>query len=162
MSFSMSVGQLLEYSLSLPDEPKGNGPKEIRHDVASTATQAAKELVDGLSINQLWRYAVLQLLDDYISTSKRAGTHTARRMFDKKPELTGSKKIDAALAGLCAWLADRDGWNPPDWISDADRFLPSPWFPDDNRIFHDEAYESSPLSFSNRNIHVRPKALSRA
>ncbi len=162
MKLPMSVGELLDYSLALPPEPQGQGSNDLRNTVKTAARACVRLLEEGLSLDQLWRYCVLQLLDDYVSTVKRAGIPVAQRMFADEPDPTGSLEIDASFAALCEWLANRDDWVPPDWVRLANRYLVDPWFPDDNKIFHAQALLESPAPFEERNIFVTLSGLSRA
>lgn len=162
MSELMSVSELISYSRSLTDEPCGRGSTEIRHTAKQAATVCKQDLETGLTLDECWRYTVLQLLDDYTSTVKRAGVAVAKGVFADAPGLTGSQEIDAALAALCQWLADRDGWNTPQWAMSDERRLSSPWFPDDNALFHEDAKTGSPAVFRQRNIFVTQQDLSRA
>ncbi len=81
------------------------------------AAQAVRSLLaDGpVSGEDLWRFGVLQLLDDYDSVLTHQGVDAAATLMTQAPEPTGHSGLDAAFAGLACWLADRDGWDAPLW-----------------------------------------------
>jgi hypothetical protein len=67
-------------------------------------------------------FQVFQRLDDYESRRRLAGVEAAASYVSAEPALTGHSGVDAALAALTCWLADRDDWQPPAWAtSDAGR-----------------------------------------
>ncbi len=63
----------------------------------------------------LWRFGVLQLVDDYESLKRHRGVQVASEVLAVEPPRTGHSGVDASFAALTCWLADRDGWTSPAW-----------------------------------------------
>ena len=78
-------------------------------DAADAALLADDLLVQGETLQSVWRYAIVQLLDDYSHDLARDGASFASRRFDREPPTTRSAEVDAALAALAEYLARRDG-----------------------------------------------------
>ena len=76
----------------------------------------------------LWRFGVLQLLDDYESLKRHRGVQVASEVLAVEPQRTGHSGVDASFAALTCWLADRDGWTPPVWSLDPSRVARPWWF----------------------------------
>lgn len=96
--------------------------------VASAAGSVRALVASGSEGSEaLWRFGVLQLLDDYDLVLCRDGVGAAARVFADEPALTGHSGLDAAYAALACWLAHRDGWEVPGWARDPDR-LARPWW----------------------------------
>lgn len=66
-------------------------------------------------LKDVWRYVVLQLLDDYTSTLTHHGVGAVAAVGREEPQPTGDARIDAALVALAEHLARRDGWPVPAW-----------------------------------------------
>lgn len=69
-------------------------------DAVAAAALADELLVQGGTLQSVWRYAIVQLLDDYLHELAREGADVAARRFDREPVSTRSPEVDAALA---AW-----------------------------------------------------------
>lgn len=80
-----------------------------------------------VSSEDLWRFGILQLLDDYESIRAHNSVDAAARLMGEAPEPTGHSGLDAAFAGLACWLADRDGWDAPAWARAEER-VARPWW----------------------------------
>ena len=100
-------------------------------DAAEAASLADEMLSQGESLQAVWRYSIIQLLDDYSHDAGRNGTEVASRRFDQEPAPTLSTEVDAALAALTEYLARRDGWPLPVWArcSNAARMPATTWIP---------------------------------
>jgi hypothetical protein len=114
------------------------------------------------SLDDCWRFVILQTLDDYTSTTRRGGVSLGAQVFTPDPPPTGSPELDAALAALAQHLAGRDGWPPPAWTTDPARYLSEPWYPGVPAMWRDEADRDSPPAFRDRGIFITSRSLARA
>ena len=66
------------------------------------AARAVRSMLarNSVSSEHLWRFGVLQLLDDYASVRRHDGADTAAMMFMEAPGSTGDSGLDAAFAQL--------------------------------------------------------------
>lgn len=133
----------------------------LRHTAQGNATACASMINAGRSLDECWRFGVLQTLDDYTSTLRRGGTELAQQVFAPGPALTGAPEIDAAFAALGEYLADRDGWIAPQWVYQAERRVHE-WFPAVPSIYHQFAFDQSPRAFRSRGIFITDTSLARA
>ena len=150
--------------------PGANGKSEIGGRFASmsqvlvaSAAGSARALVDSGSQGSeaLWRFGVLQLLDDYDSVLRSDGVAVAARVFADEPSPTGHSGLDAAYAALACWLAHRDGWQAPDWARDLDRVARPWWFVSDSAYGRAWALVQSPGEFRIRGVFITDTALAR-
>ena len=114
-----------------------------------------------LSGEDLWRFGVLQLLDDYESVRARDGVDAAAGLMADAPGSTGHSGLDAALAGLACWLADRDGWRAPRWALADDRVARPWWFVSSSAYGRAWAMAQSPAQFRIRGVFITETALQR-
>ncbi|MDO8392312.1 MAG: hypothetical protein Q7V57_17700 [Actinomycetota bacterium] len=109
----------------------------------------------------LWRFGVLQFLDDYESVRRHHGVSPAAALLTGEPDLTGHSGVDAAFAALACWLADHDGWTAPSWaLSDARAAQPW-WFVTDSAYGRAWAMAQSPAQFRIRGVFITDTALQR-
>ncbi len=159
----LSVGELIERAKAEPAPVADpSSPLRMPHTAATNATDVAALMLRGDSLDDAWRFGVLQTIDDYNSNMRRGGTAHARHVFDDEPAPTGATQIDAAFAALADYLAERDGWQAPDWTRKANRVCEQPWFPN---LIARERYEicrTTPDAFRRHGIFVAPRALRRA
>lgn len=126
------------------------------------AAQLADDLLrDGETLQSVWRYAVVQLLDDYSHDLDRAGAAVASQRFSQEPPPTRSAEVDAALAALGEYLARRDGWPLSSWARKPGRYSSKWWFVTPLRGMHPTALQESPASFRTRGVFITTGALSR-
>ena len=118
-------------------------------------------IFSGCALKDVWRHAVLQMLDDYTSVLRHEGTRAAAAMWTKPPRLVGDRRVDAALAALAEHLARRDGWACPTWVVDPQREAEPWWFVTPLRGLHPRALVESPLSFRKRGVFITSDALDR-
>jgi hypothetical protein len=130
-------------------------------DAVAAAALADDLLVQGETLQAVWRFAVVQLLDDYSHELARDGAAAAARRFDREPVATRSPEVDAALAALTEHLARRDGWAVPAWARKPGRYSAKWWFVTPLRGMHPTALQESPASFRTRGIFITAGALSR-
>lgn len=130
-------------------------------DAAEAASLADEMLLQGESLQAVWRHSIIQLLDDYSHDAGRNGTEVASRRFDQEPAPTRSTEVDAALAALAEYLARRDGWRLPVWARKPGRYSPKWWFVTPLRGMHPTALQESPASFRTRGVFITSGALSR-
>jgi hypothetical protein len=128
------------------------------------AAVAARSLLSGgpVSSEDLWRFGVLQLLDDYESVHARDGVDPAARLMAEAPAPTGHAGLDAAFAGLACWLADRDGWPAPVWALAEERVARPWWFVSSSDYGRAWAMRESPGQFRIRGVFITSTALQRA
>ena len=159
-------GTRVDLSSLFTDDPLDHAgaplPAKSRYGMAArNALQIAEDIRAGLSDDEAWRFAILQTLDNYRSALKHGGVDHAKSVFDIEPPLTGSRRIDAAFAGLAEHLAQTDGWIPPDWVKDSERFT-HPWFPDLIEFDRTEAQFDGVPGFRRHGILVTFRGISRA
>ncbi len=126
------------------------------------ADSAAGMLADGQPLSRLWRYVFAQMLDDYASVLRHAGTPAAAGMWSAAPRGTGDGRVDAAFAAMAEYLARRDGWAVPAWAALPEREAWPWWFVTDLRGLHPRALVESPSSFRRRGVFITSGALDRA
>jgi hypothetical protein len=131
-------------------------------DAAGAAALADELLLEGASLQSVWRFAIIQLLDDYSHDLARAGTSVASQRFGREPPPTRSVEVDAALAALAEHVARRDNWPVPPWAQKPGRYSAEWWFVTPLRGMHPTALQESPPSFRTRGIFITAGALSRA
>ncbi|MBN1170580.1 MAG: hypothetical protein JXA67_00205 [Micromonosporaceae bacterium] len=129
--------------------------------VDDAARVAVMLLADHKPLSRVWRFAVLQLLDDYSSVLRHQGVEAASRMWSSAPAPTGEVRVDAALAALAEHLARRDGWRVPAWARDPQREAVPWWFVTELRGLHPRALVESPSSFRRRGVFITSDALER-
>jgi class 3 adenylate cyclase len=88
---------------------------------AAAARFAQRLLADNGQLRQVWRFVLIQLLDDYASVVRHDGVAAASGMWTLEPPQTGSSQVDAALAAMAEYLARRDGWLEPGRVRDPRR-----------------------------------------
>jgi len=127
------------------------------------AALAARSLLSSgpASGEDLWRFGVLQLLDDYESVCAREGVDAAASLMAEAPVLTGHSGLDAAYAGLACWLADRDGWQAPQWALADERVARPWWFVSSSAYGRAWAMVQSPGQFRIRGVFITDTALQR-
>jgi hypothetical protein len=109
-------------------------------DAVGAAMLADDLLLEGETLQSVWRYAIMQLLDDY--------SHDLA-------------EVDAALAALAEYLARRDNWSVPSWARKPGRYSAKWWFATPLRGMHPTALQESPPSFCTRGVFMTAGALSR-
>ena len=130
-------------------------------DAVGTALLADELLLEGESLQSVWRYAIIQLLDDYAHDLARSGASVASQRFTREPPETRSAEVDAALAALAEHLARRDDWPLPGWARKPGRYSARWWFVTPLRGMHPTALQESPPSFRTRGVFITASALSR-
>jgi hypothetical protein len=130
-------------------------------DSAGAALLADDLLSEGETLQSVWRYVIVQLLDDYTRDLARAGVSAASQRFRREPSVTRSTEVDAALAALAEYLARRDNWPLPLWAQKPGRYSSKWWFVTPLRGMHPTALQESPPSFRTRGIFITAGALSR-
>jgi hypothetical protein len=130
--------------------------------VADAAAHARALISDGTTDSEaLWRFGVLQLLDDYESILRKDGVNAAQRVFTSAPGLTGHSGLDASFAALACWLATRDGWEAPLWTQDLHRVARPWWFVSNSAYGRSWALVQSPGEFRIRGVCITDTALMR-
>jgi hypothetical protein len=129
--------------------------------VGDAAVVASRMVAAGAPLKQVWRFAVVQLLDDYLSVLRHDGRQAASLMWLTAPESVGDARVDAAFAALGEHLARRDGWPVPAWTRDTEREALPWWFVTDLRGLHPRALVESPSSFRRRGVFITRDALER-
>jgi hypothetical protein len=145
----------------MPMSMQGEGATVIGLDAVGAALLADDLLRDGETLQSVWRYVIVQLLDDYSHDLARAGTAVASRRFGHEPSATRSAEVDAALAALAEYLARRDNWPLPAWARKPGRYSSKWWFVTPLRGMHPTALQESPPSFRTRGVFITVGALSR-
>ncbi|WP_066902943.1 hypothetical protein [Millisia brevis] len=156
----LSVAALLDAARATP-ETAPDSSVDVRHTAAQNASVCHTLLADGQGLDECWRFAILQTLDDYTSALRRGGPARAAEVFTEEPRRTAAAEVDAAFAALADYLAERDGWQVPAWAQDSSRRT-SIWYPAVPAIFRDEADRDSPEAFRRRGILITSRSLARA
>jgi hypothetical protein len=130
-------------------------------DAAGAAMLADALLGEGETLQSVWRYVIVQLLDDYSHDLARSGISVASQRFNLEPPATRSAEVDAALAALAEYLARRDNWPVPAWARKPGRYSSKWWFVTPLRGMHATALQESPSSFRTRGVFITSGALSR-
>jgi len=113
-------------------------------EAADAASLADDLLTQGETLQSVWRYVIIQLLDDYSHDLARSGVSVASQRFSREPARTRSTEVDAALAALAEYLARRDGWALPSWARKPGRYSSRWWFVSPLRGMHPTALQESP------------------
>jgi hypothetical protein len=123
--------------------------------VDDAAAVAVEMLAGGERLRDVWRHAIIQMLDDYSSVLRHQRVDAAARMWLDEPRLTGDTRVDAAFAALGEYLARRDHWSVPAWtaINPAREARPW-WFVTELRGMHPRALLKSPSSFRRRGVFI--------
>ncbi|MFV0406257.1 MAG: hypothetical protein ACK5LN_05470 [Propioniciclava sp.] len=153
----LSVAALLDVARTTPEAAPSRSVG-VRHTAAQNAIACRTLLTSGESLDECWRFGILQTLDDYTSPLRRGGPDLAAGVFTAEPPHTGAVEVDAALA---EHLAERDGWQTPRWALDASRHTEA-WYPAVPAIFHADADQESPEAFRQRGILITSRSLARA
>lgn len=132
-----------------------------RDPVADAVGEAQRLIAAGEPLKDVWRYAIVQLLDDHTTVLRHRGAAAAAAMWDEEPARTGDVRVDAALAALAEHLARRGGWQPPPWTAGPSREALEWWFVTDLVGLHPTALVESPLSFRKRGVFITRDALVR-
>lgn len=111
----LSIASLLEQAQAAPppspDQHAGIG---LRHTAAGNAAQCTRLLALGDGPDALWRYIVLQSLDDYTSTLRRGGLLLAARFFEEEPRPPAAPRSTPPLPPWrTTWQPETAGNHPP-------------------------------------------------
>ena len=158
-----SVAGVIAHSKARPetDWSKVSAREQVRLDAADAAGECRELRESGASLNDLWRFGVLQSLDYYNSAMKVGGVGLAAQVFERAPESSGCVEVDAAFAALAEHLAYRDDWVPPTWSLDEARTVDG-WYVPQSPAFYAQAEAESPQAFRHRGIYITTDDLSRA
>jgi hypothetical protein len=157
----LRVEQMLDHAQATAQPPVGVGVG-VLHTAAGNARSCRDLLATGGSLDDCWRFGVLQTLDDYASTRRRGGVTLAAGVFSDESPLTAAAQVDAAFAAFACYLADRDGWHAPAWASHPSRFFAGRWYPAVPGIYRNEADTDAPPVFRIRSILIAGRSLARA
>lgn len=130
---------------------------------AAGAGALARSLLsaDPGDLRAIWRFVVIQLLDDYTSTKRSGDLAAAAALFQEPPEPVGDSRVDAALAALAEHLARQDRWPVPRWAARRLRPAVPWWFVAELDSLQAMAIQQSPLSFRKRGVFIVDGALDR-
>jgi hypothetical protein len=130
--------------------------------VGDAAAVAVEMLADSEPLRDVWRHAIIQMLDDYRSVHAHQGAAAAARMWRDEPRLTGDARVDAAFAALGEHLARHDGWPVPAWTALSPTREAEPWwFVCELPGLHPRALVQSPGSFRRRGVFIMNDGLVR-
>lgn len=110
----------------------------------------------------LWRLLIGQTIDFYISNLKWGTLEDAISVYTDEPVLTGHAGLDAAVAAIALYIADRDCWPPPAWALNSARKSPQPWYVVNSPIARKFSNQETPAQFRNLNVFITEDALRRA
>lgn len=155
----LSLEEILNSSEKIDESPVSYSD-DLRSSAYENASDTIFTFGKNLEIIDLWRFAVLQTLDDYNSSVKRGGVTLGARVFENPVE-DSVPYMKVSLAGLASYLSEKDGWETPSWVNETNP-LPEPWFPNVLSFLRDDALEESPNGFRKFNIFVTLEGLTRA
>lgn len=143
---------------------EGSYPERMAMTTAVDAAEVVLHLQDdgNASDEDLWRFGILQLLDDYESVRASDGQDSAVALLTAEPAMTGHSGFDAAVAALVCWLADRDNWTAPSWAYANSRVARPWWFVTPSAYGRAWAMVQSPGQFRIRGVFITNTALLRA
>lgn len=135
----------------------------MKQALVANAAQEVQGLIANpqTSSEDVWRFGVLQLLDDYESVLANQGIAAASKVFENPPALTGHSGLDASFAALACWLATRDGWSQPAWATAPNRVARPWWFVSESAHGKAWALVQSPGEFRLRGVFITDSALQR-
>lgn len=135
----------------------------MKQALVANAAKEVQALIESpnTTSEDIWRFGVLQLLDDYEFVRANQGTTAASKVFELAPDVTGHSGLDASFAALASWLAARDGWAKPAWASDSRRVARPWWFVSDSAQGKAWALVQSPGEFRVRGVFITDSALQR-
>ena len=161
----MSIGQLLEHSLTEPKYDWSQDAKayQLRYDAADYTAYAATLLHHGESLTQAWRFGILQTVDAYRSALRHGRMDIVAQIGRREPKLTGSSDLDAAIAALVELVTTQQALPTPDWVNEPQRIIePSRMlFTNCHPALEQEAHETCPPAFRRHGVIVAANELSR-
>jgi hypothetical protein len=113
----------------------------------------------GEPLERVWRFAIMQMLDDYASVLRHDGVEAAAALWTPEPTATEDSRADAAFAAMAEYLARRDGRLVPGWARVPEREALPWWFVTNLRGLHPRALVESPASFRCRGVFITTDAL---
>jgi len=137
----------------------GRPYRRTSHSIA-TEVHALREH-PGVSDVEAWRHVISQTIDTYESRLTWGTRQDAISTFEDAPELTGRPGIDAGVAALAEYLAERDGWTVPTWALDPARACEGPWYVRDLPSVRARAQAETPAPFRRRGVFITSGALER-
>ena len=158
---NLSVTEMIQAALA-DDSPLPPPTKPSPYTAADNIRNSADFVqVDPPNLLAAWRFAIMQTLDDY-QYSLRLSTEDAAQVFKEEPMRT-HPCIDAAIAGLAEYLANRDGWTAPTWSLDPTRVCSKDWYVAgiDNEWCRNLALTESPDEFRSRGVLTTMGGLTR-
>lgn len=123
------------------------------------ADDARRLLAEGAGDRDLFRHTVAQMLDFYASAGRRGVD--AAGLFVDGPGLTGDERVDAGLAGLAEYLAERDGWPVPAWVTEPGRYA-NGWLACAIPGLREIAQQETPAAFRRHGVLLTAGDLARA
>lgn len=129
-------------------------------DAAAAGRGTARLVAEGVDLDERWRLAISQVIDIYELHRRHGQLDDAVRMFAATPGLTGDRRIDAAIAALCEYLAARDGWKPPKWTKAECRYS-EPWYLTEYKVFQRLADEAPVEAFQRHGVRISAETLVR-
>jgi len=120
---------------------------------ATIALQIAEDLRGGKQAYAL--RAFIQLNDNLCSVE--GSTRLALCITEPAP--TGSKRWDAALAGLVAYRLRQEGIAAPAWANEPSRFLGKVWNISEGVVYLVANPEDVPREFLERRVHIEARDL---
>lgn len=104
---------------------------------------------------------LLPAVRDFLDQVKRRDDGALADLIRARPELTGSRKADALLAGVAEHLSAVKNLPCPGWVREPERFLDSFWFVSDVPGFRAAALAQTPMALKRRGIFWPARSLER-
>lgn len=126
------------------------------------AALTARSILAGgpVSSEDLWRIAVVELLDEDDSVRALIVVGAAASLMADEPRSTCHSGLGAAFAGLTCWLADRDQFSAPAGAFAEDQ-VARPWWFVSSAFGRAWAMRESPGQFRIRGVFITGTALQR-
>ena len=122
--------------------------RELAHNV--------KVALDAGSSKEAWRW-IMQFLDDFRSCVASGQVP----LITERPELTGDRRYDAAIAAPVEHLCASVSMTIPQWTSDPERFSEPWWFVAELPGYRWSALRDSPISFKRHGVFITKRELDR-
>ena len=104
---------------------------------------------------------LLPAVRDFLDQVKRRDDDELADLIRTRPELTGSLKADALLAGVAEHLSSVKNLPCPSWVREQERFLDSFWFVSEVPAFRAAALVQTPMALKRRGIFWPARSLER-
>jgi hypothetical protein len=104
----------------------------------------------------------LRLIYRFVEHYDKANWKDRSRMVAKRPDTTGSPRLDAMLAATVEYSCATHRVAAPGWVNEPDYFLDRFWFVSGMKSLEADAMVHSPISYARRSIFINRESLTYA